>query len=148
LRLTDHTSESTEVVNRRTSREAVHSTQATAGAALTLTVGTTARNNRRNGSCRCSPRCCRSATSLDGDGSRGSGGGGVDALDGAVLERGAVRFDGELFELRHCLVARKGGVDAEDHAFAAVFADGLFAVHPFGTISTCSHSPQHPPVEW
>ena len=61
----------------------------------------------------------------------GSGGGGrVDGLDGCFLEGGAVGLDGELLELRHCLVTGDLGVDAEDHAFAAVLALGLFAVEP------------------
>jgi len=71
------------------------------------------------------------AASLDGDGGGCGGRAGVDVLQTAGGEGGAVCGDGEGLEVGHCLVAGGGGVDAEDHAFSAVDAVLLFAVEPW-----------------
>jgi hypothetical protein len=73
-----------------------------------------------------------SGSSLDGDGGGYGCGAGDDVLEGAGLEVGAVRADGELLEVGHGLAACSQGVDAEDHADAAVRAGLLLAVEPWG----------------
>jgi hypothetical protein len=119
--------EPTEAVDRRARREAVHATQAAARARVACLVLALAGNDSCDGT---SSAGSGSATGNDIDGGGCGGGGGVDVLEAAGGERGAVLADGELLEVGHCLVARGGGVDAEDHAFAAVDAVLLLAVEP------------------
>jgi hypothetical protein len=54
----------------------------------------------------------------------------VTVVGAAAALGSAVGVDGQLFEIGHCFVAGGFGVDAEDHAFAAVDAVLLFAVEP------------------
>jgi len=130
-----HTSEAAEVVDRRLRREAVDATQAAAAALIALRV------LARTGDDTCNSAWGagsggRGSSSAAAAGNNGDGGGlrlgvGVDGLEGARDEAGAVGADGELLECGHCLVAGGRGVDAEDHALAAVDAVLLFAVEPW-----------------
>jgi hypothetical protein len=125
--------ESTKVVNRRARWERVHAAQAAARASLAGAILALACDD--SGDSTATSRVglgghCASAASLDGDGGGRSSGVGVDVLETAGGEGGAVGVYGELLEVGHCLVAGGGRVDAEYHAFAAVDAVLLLAVEP------------------
>jgi hypothetical protein len=128
--------EPAEAVNRRVRRERVHAAQAAAAARLAGTILTIASDDSRDSAGR-SLACSAGlgsdgAASLDGDGGGGGGRAGVDVLETAGGEGCAVCADGEGLEVGHGFVAGGGGVDGEDHAFAAVDAVLLFAVEPWG----------------
>lgn len=125
--------EATEVVDRSVRGEGVHAaeTAACAGLALSVHTGTSNDGCGRKGSSTIG--CSRGsvlASSQDGDGRWGGSGGRVDRLKRARHQGGAVGADGKGFEVGHCLVARGGSVDAEDHALTAMDAVLLFAVEP------------------
>lgn len=125
--------EPAKVVHRRIRRERVHSAQARAAALLTSTILAVSSNNSSDGAGRSSTSSGLGslAACLDGDGGGGGGRAGVDVLQAARGEGGAVCADGEGLEVGHSFIASGGGVDAEDHAFAAVDAVLLFAVEPW-----------------
>jgi hypothetical protein len=129
------TGESAEAVHRRAGREAVHSAQAAAAARVASLVlagtGDDGSDGTRGASASGTGSGSSSAASLDGDGGGGGSGVGVDVLEAARGEGGAVCADGEGLEVGHCLVAGGGGVDAEDHALAAVDTVLLLAVEPW-----------------
>jgi hypothetical protein len=127
--------ESTEAVDGRAGGERVHAAQTAARARVARLVLTLAGDDSGNGSSSSGARARRArgggASCGDGDGGGCGSGLGVDGLETAWLEGCAVYADGELLEVGHGLVARGGGVDAEDHAFAAVDAVLLLAVEPW-----------------
>jgi hypothetical protein len=125
--------ESAKAVDRCICREAVHAAQAAARASLSGIVLACACDDGSS-SAGTSSALSSHAASLDGNGGRGSSGVGVDVLEAAGLEGSAVCGDGESLEVGHCLVAGGGGVDAEDHAFAAVDTVLLFAVEPWDNV--------------
>jgi hypothetical protein len=138
--LRNHTSKPAKVVNSRVLREARNTAQALARARLSLSVRSSAncqrRGSKRSRSSVSARRSSGAASSSDGDSGGCSGGGSsVYRLEGALDEIGAVGLDSQALEVGHCLVARGGGVDAEDHAFAAMFAVALFAVEPFSSLT-------------
>jgi hypothetical protein len=94
-------------------------------------TGDDSSNGTRGASASCTGTSSSGAASLDGDGGGGGSGVGVDILEAAGGEGGAVCADGEGLEGGHCLVSGGDGVDAEDHAFAAVDAVLLLAVEPW-----------------
>jgi hypothetical protein len=104
--------ESAKAVDRCICREAVHAAQAAARASLSGIVL----------ACACD------------DGSSSAGTSSALSSHAASLEGSAVCGDGESLEVGHCLVAGGGGVDAEDHAFAAVDTVLLFAVEPWDNV--------------
>lgn len=115
------TGKAAEVVNSSDIGEAVLATQARAGAgravaALAVTLG--------DGSL--------SGTGGESDGALdcGCGSGG----DTSRRQGGAVLLDSELLVVRERLVAALDGVDAEDHALAAVRAVLLLAVGPLNRL--------------
>ena len=129
--LRQHSREPAKAADGRSGRERVDAAQAAAGAALALAGGALAGDDGSDGARGTGARARSSgAAGLDGDGRGGCCGVGVDVLDGRLLEGCAVCADGEVLEVGHGLVACCRGVDAEDHAFAAVDAVLLLAVEP------------------
>jgi hypothetical protein len=122
--------ESAKVVDCGVGRERVHAAQTAARACLAGIVLALASNDSCN-SATCGSGACGCAACCNGDGSWGCGGVGVDVLETTGGECGTVFANGKGFEVGHGLVASGSGVDAEDHAFAAVDAVLLFAVEPW-----------------
>jgi hypothetical protein len=113
-----------------------------------LAISSRARDNGGGSERRLARSSRRRASSSDGDGAGRGGRSRIHGLQFSSDEGRPIRLDSQALEIRHCLFARGGGVDAEDHAFAAVFAVALFAVEPFSLLAPNPLIPTSSPGKW